>query len=240
MTIPVVSSHVYIDPLHPRFKERLKDFFTDKRIAGKVKVVSGVRTKAQQQALYDKYLTKGWPLAANPNRVIAPGFHGSWHQQQDDGFGYAVDFRIVKRGTKEAFVTDVAAEYGIRPTVKGEWWHFQPRNSQGWFDRAPSFGDESIVEPDEPATDLNAVVQYIESLGHQVALAPLRKGSRGDTVRFAQARLGDLNFDVGTPDGVFGNKTRLGTIRFQRHNSLVADGVIGGKTWRAMWGMENP
>ena len=50
--IPVTSSHVNITGLHPRFRQRLEAFFADPRIKGKVAVVSGTRTYAQQAYLY--------------------------------------------------------------------------------------------------------------------------------------------------------------------------------------------
>ena len=235
MSLPTTSGGVDLSLLHPRFINRLEHFFDDPRIKNRVKIVSAVRTKAHQQRLYDKYLSRGRPLAANPNRNIAPGFKGSWHMVQDCGFGYAVDLRITGRGLSTDDVARVAKGYGIQQTVPSEWWHFQPRSASGWF--------ESLImeEEEEPIIDWIGILRYIAHLGNEVALSPLRRGSRGKAVKFAQQRLGTLGFDVGTPDGVFGRKTRGGTIRFQRDtSSLTADGVIGGKTWQMMWESNKP
>ena len=49
--LPVTSKWVRTEELHPKFKYRLNQFFKDNRIAGRVKLVSRVRTLAQQQAL---------------------------------------------------------------------------------------------------------------------------------------------------------------------------------------------
>lgn len=227
MTLPTVSRSVYTDALHPKFKNRLERFFNDSRIRGRVKIVSAVRTKAHQARLYDKYLSKGWPLAANPDRIIAPGFKGSWHQQQDDGFGYAVDLRITRFGITEETVTGIAAMYGLRPTVPSEWWHFQPRDAHGWF--STDFAEE------DPVVNWAGIVAYVNDLGRQVGLSPLRRGSRGPAVKAAQSRLSSIGFDTSGIDGVFGRKTKQAVIKFQRHSDLRVDGVIGGKTWAAMW-----
>ncbi len=230
MTLPTVNRKVNTDLLHPRFVTRLERFFNDSRIERRVSIVSAVRTKNQQHKLYRKYLRKGWPLAADPDRVIAPGFKGSWHMVQDDGFGYAVDLKLIWFGITKEDVARIAAEYGLQPTVPSEWWHFQPRNATGWF-----------ITPDveEPiAIDFAGIVQYIKDLGHEISLSPLRKGSHGKAVTAAQHRLNHLGFNVGAADGRFGRKTRRGVIHFQRHTPrLVVDGVIGGRTWSMMWSL---
>ena len=128
--IPTTSKHVNIELLHPEFKRRLEAFFRDSRIRNKVKVVSGVRTYAQQKYLYDGYKSgrAGFNLAANPDRITSSGFQGSYHMQQKafDNWGYAVDFRIVGRGLSTSQVNSIAKEYGIVKTVPSEWWHHQP------------------------------------------------------------------------------------------------------------------
>ena len=54
----------------------------------------------------------------------------------------------------------------------------------------------------------------------------LSYGERGAAVRVVQRALG-----VRPASGVYGSKTRLAVIRFQRANHLRADGVLGPKTW---------
>ena len=82
--IPVTSSRVKIDGLHPRFIARLEAVFADPRIANRVAVVSGVRTYAQQKYLYDGYKARkpGFNLAATPDRKLSNGFQGSYHMSQ--------------------------------------------------------------------------------------------------------------------------------------------------------------
>ena len=140
--IPTTSKHVNIELLHPEFKRRLEAFFRDNRIRGKVKVVSGVRTYAQQKYFYDGYKSgrPGFNLAANPDRKTASGFQGSYHMQQPafDNWGYAVDFRITGRGISTSQVNAIAKSYGMVAYVPGEWWHHQPckvvNGKVKWFD----------------------------------------------------------------------------------------------------------
>ena len=133
--LPVTDKKIDLSLLHPTFVDRLEDFFADGRIGNKVAICSGCRSYAAQKALYDRYKRGKGNLAANPDWLRPDGFfRGSFHQEQPDGFSYAVDLRIVKRGITTDEVTQVAHRYGIRPTVKGEWWHFQPRNAYSWFE----------------------------------------------------------------------------------------------------------
>jgi len=62
----------------------------------------------------------------------------------------------------------------------------------------------------------------------------LRKGSSGAAVRTLQARLNTLGFNVGAVDGIFGAKTDAAVRAFQRSRGLVADGIVGPKTWAAL------
>jgi hypothetical protein len=56
----------------------------------------------------------------------------------------------------------------------------------------------------------------------------VRRGSRGDDVRLAQAGVG------ATVDGIFGPRTELMVRAFQRRNGLASDGIVGPKTWQVI------
>ena len=49
------------------------------------------------------------------------------------------------------------------------------------------------------------------------------------TVLAIQRRLNDLGYNAGTPDGLFGNKTRAAIQSFQRDNGIAVDGVASSK-----------
>lgn len=65
------------------------------------------------------------------------------------------------------------------------------------------------------------------------APAPTRRsikfGSRGADVVYLQNKLG-----VRPNDGIFGPITRRAVIKFQKSRGLVADGIVGPKTWAAL------
>lgn len=63
---------------------------------------------------------------------------------------------------------------------------------------------------------------------------PLKQGSRSTSVRRVQERLRALGWDVGV-DGLFGAETDRVVKAFQRRKNLVDDGVVGPKTWRALF-----
>lgn len=61
---------------------------------------------------------------------------------------------------------------------------------------------------------------------------PLRRGSRGPSVlRVQQA----LNMDFSSGPGVFGPKTEAAVKEFQRQHALRDDGVVGARTWAALF-----
>jgi lysozyme len=63
---------------------------------------------------------------------------------------------------------------------------------------------------------------------------PLRQGCEGNVVQEMQSLLEAQGFDVGTPDGDFGPKTKAQVAAFQKAKSLLADGIVGAATWSAL------
>jgi hypothetical protein len=240
MTIPVTSNSVDLSGLHPRFKSRLESFFDDPRIKGRVAVSSACRTYAQQSKLYKKYKEGRGNLAANPDREFGPKdrdgnwmWRGSWHQVQPDGWGYAVDFHRLKFDLKTWEINNIAKEYGMHPTVSGEWWHHQPRYTNEWFD-APIL-IETKADKDEPEIDWAKVFEYIAQLKKDVSSNPIRHKERSDRVKVLQRRLGYLGHDAGVPDGIFGRKTKKAVKKFQKNRGLHPDGIVGPITWSRLW-----
>jgi hypothetical protein len=59
---------------------------------------------------------------------------------------------------------------------------------------------------------------------------------RGNDVLSLQKKLIARGYNiVGSADGVFGKKTDAGVRQFQADQGLVVDGVVGPKTWAALW-----
>jgi hypothetical protein len=251
VTIPTSSKWVRLDGLHPKFIARLEALFTDSRIAGNLTVCSGVRSYADQQRLYKKYRAGRGNLAANPDRRFGEKaldgqgiWRGSWHMEQFDGWGYAVDFRLIGKALTTADVNRIATEYGIRPTVPSEWWHHQPRKSTDWFP-APALSGGTASRPEKaPAErhdapkhkmDWKAIVAAIHAQRETVRKVPLKRGTRNPAVKTAQLRLGANGCDPGIPDGIFGRRTMAATKRFQKKRVLNVTGTIDTVTWDALF-----
>lgn len=247
--LPVTSKWVRLDELHPRFKYRLGAFFDDGQIKGRVAICSGVRTLAQQQALYDKYKAGKGNLAANPSRIFGGGFQGSWHMVQPakGNYGYAVDFRILSGSDISTWeVNNIARTYGCAKTVPSEWWHHQPFGrtpvgSWDWFDAPALKGDredEGLVKAKHPLVE---IAEAIARARRQV----LRRGSRGEAVKLLQMCLQKQGIACSRTsrhtrggrgiDGIFGWGTERAVRRFQGSESLGSDGVVGPATWAALF-----
>ena len=67
----------------------------------------------------------------------------------------------------------------------------------------------------------------------------IRLGSRGDDVKKAQSLLAEHGFNPGPADGIFGPKTRLSVIKFQKSKNLVPDGIVGRLTWSELNSLVN-
>jgi uncharacterized protein (TIGR02594 family) len=62
----------------------------------------------------------------------------------------------------------------------------------------------------------------------------LRNGDRGAFVLDLQNQLVTLGYMLGKQDGVFGSRTLAAVVAFQADADLVADGIVGPKTWAAL------
>ncbi|MDG4826014.1 N-acetylmuramoyl-L-alanine amidase [Asanoa sp. WMMD1127] len=91
----------------------------------------------------------------------------------------------------------------------------------------PPAAPKPPTTPKPPATPTDWTVSLI------MALATLKRGSKGQLVRNAQALLNSHGYRI-TIDGDFGPATDTATKAFQRARKLSADGEIGRNTWTAL------
>ena len=239
--IPVTSSRVKIDGLHPRFIARLEAFFADPRIANRVAVVSGVRSYAQQKYLYDGYRARkpGFNLAANPDRKRSNGWQGSYHMAQPSygGFGDAVDLRITGKGITTGEVKHIATQYGMHAPIRSEWWHFVPGGIVGnKFEWLPYDQGKEPPSP-SPQNVLAEVAKFVEACKETV----VRQGDRGSVVEFLQTQLDKDGYRLSNGrkpgagiDGHFGKITNKAVRQFQKDEGLKIDGVVGPNTWNTL------
>ncbi|XXF53698.1 peptidoglycan-binding protein [Thermoanaerobacterium thermosaccharolyticum] len=62
----------------------------------------------------------------------------------------------------------------------------------------------------------------------------LYAGTYGTDVLKLQSILNNIGFNTGIIDGIFGNNTLKGVLNFQKAENLVADGIVGSKTYSAI------
>ncbi|MFE8602218.1 peptidoglycan-binding protein [Archangium violaceum] len=74
----------------------------------------------------------------------------------------------------------------------------------------------------------------ISSLQSSTTPRALRLESRGPEVADLQRKLLEAGFDAGVADGVFGRRTEVAVKAFQQSRGLVADGIVGTRTWTAL------
>ncbi len=94
------------------------------------------------------------------------------------------------------------------------------------YDAAALPAAQATATPKPTATPAGATA----TPAPQTTSGVLKKGDKGAEVKSLQARLNELGYTVGKPDGVFGAKTFLAVISFQKMNRLTADGIAGKKT----------
>lgn len=64
--------------------------------------------------------------------------------------------------------------------------------------------------------------------------AIINSSSSNSDIKLVQQKLKNWGYYTGKVDGIYGSKTKSAVIKFQRKNNLVADGIIGNKTLKAM------
>lgn len=84
----------------------------------------------------------------------------------------------------------------------------------------------AVVAPVAPVVTPIAPAPVVDPVSSKPALHDaLKLGSKGSNVVYLQKALGL------TADGDFGPNTKAGVMKFQAANHLVADGIVGPKTW---------
>lgn len=79
------------------------------------------------------------------------------------------------------------------------------------------------VEEEKPSVDVSG-------------LPTLKRGSVGKMVKSLQTWLNDHGYNCGNPDGIYGKKTELAVILYQRDHPECgkSDGIVGKKTWSSI------
>ena len=80
--------------------------------------------------------------------------------------------------------------------------------------------------------DANTVLGFRRLVNETMSGIPkakpnLKLDSRGDEVSKLQSVLGELGYDCGAADGIFGKRTEAQLMSFQREEGLEPDGIFG-------------
>lgn len=122
--------------------------------------------------------------------------------------------------------------------------HTEPFGGSAFLERwGPSYrvadASGTVTRTSGTAAGLSSVL-YRPAADWNPSVQPrLERGSDGAAVLRLQERLTSLGYDVGTPDGEFGRRTRTAVLEYQfdhRAEGLRADGRVGPATWRALAG----
>jgi hypothetical protein len=89
--------------------------------------------------------------------------------------------------------------------------------------------DQQDDAPPQKPTNGNTNVGYVNT-----DKLPFKKGMQSSYIGQIQLKLGI------TSDNQFGNGTLKAVKSFQKKNGLTADGVVGAKTWKALFGVDFP
>lgn len=76
-------------------------------------------------------------------------------------------------------------------------------------------------------------MQSVTNIQAQSSLKNLRLGSQGNDVKLLQELLNSYGYSLKV-DGDFGIRTDAAVKQFQKSRGLVADGIVGAKTWNAL------
>ena len=200
--------------LHPVLAFRLAGaFWSSQLMRDHVRIESGARSMDAQRHLYARWRNGQGNLAADPDRVIAPGFRGSYHMiQPADGWAWACDLTRVGP-VSWSQVHEVLDGWSLLRTVPGEDWHVQAGRHTGIF--AGPMPPESVWKADRPAYRL---------------LKVRRPRIRGPYVSWVQERTGAL------VDGIYGPGSAEAVADWQANHGLTADGVVGPRTHEKLEG----
>ena len=234
LSIEELESKVTWNRLHPEFRRRIHLMMVAAQNAGTdLGIGTGFRSTAEQRRMFlDRYVVdpagkiswdgRRWSKKPGVAAAAPPG--RSYHEETDQvGFAFAADMVGDLR-----WMHQHCARFGLKhfASVNNEPWHIQPvefPNSRSqWAGRQLSVFSISGAPVPDPQPNPALVFAYPGR--------PVRLGSKGVPVELVQAVVG------ATVDGDFGAATERRVKAWQKAHNLLDDGVVGARTWKAMFG----
>jgi putative peptidoglycan binding protein len=190
--------------------------------------------KSCLKALQDA--TGRWPNRnASADGIMGDAAHQARKSDHNDGNafdlthdpGHGVDCGVLSRKViNDARVTYVIWNREI---------YNRARAAEGWrkYDGANPHNHHMHVSIHAGSREDLAMWPWSSTTGHIPFLGQLRQGSTGAQVGIMQKRLADLGYVI-KADNSFGIKTKATVMQFQRDRGMLADGVVGKKTWAVL------
>ena len=116
--------------------------------------------------------------------------------------------------------------FGAAPAAK-----YKPATTQplwGW-----QYSSKGVVPGISGNVDLNQIYGVAATSSYPVPARTLRKGNRGDDVKWLQQRL-NAEGAGRSVDGDFGALTRAAVIEYRLRHGLAVDGIVGPVTRKAL------
>lgn len=79
-----------------------------------------------------------------------------------------------------------------------------------------------------------SVFSVLAASNNQAYAKNIVKGDTTENVRLVQTRLSNLGYYTYKVDGIWGSRTKAAVKKFQKASGLVADGIVGTKTEKAL------
>jgi peptidoglycan L-alanyl-D-glutamate endopeptidase CwlK len=210
-----------IEDLHPKLQELCRKHVEACRARGVFAVVtSTLRDQEYQASLYAQGRTKPGSIVTKM-QLIGP-----------HGFGLAYDVAPVTPDGKTILWNDTAKWKIIGEEGK--------KLGLTWGGDWKSFVDKPHFELTEGLTakQLRAGKRTswwdVKSKVQPIPKVVLKKGMKCDEVKLLQELLNNHEYQL-IPDGDFGFMTETAVKGYQKSKGLVADGVVGPKTWSKLY-----
>ena len=171
--------------------------------------------------------TDGQPLKPGTFLFTGTSYNDHGHVGAYIGNGETIEDAETKTGVIKGRIDAKTSKGADKWTYWGEKSGMQFDVAEGEYilpaEDTENPGENAPVQPSEPAD---------EETGKQT-LPTLRRGDKGDAVRYLQTLLLERGYDLGKwgADGDFGKQTETALKQFQRDWDLKQDGVCGKQTW---------
>lgn len=219
-----------ISQLHPEVQKLAEKLVSECAAAGiKIQITDCLRNKAEQNVLYAQGRTAAGNIVTNtkyPNSMHNWGIAFDFCLKMDvDGDGKVSDDAYNDKTGLFARIGAIGKSIGLE--WGGDWKSFvdKPHFQLAGWGSTPAKLKQIYGSPEAYMKTWYSVNS--ESNKEEYDMPTIKKGSRGKAVIIWQIIIGV------EADGIFGNATLAATKNFQSMCGLVADGIVGPKSWKS-------